>query len=181
MRKIIAGEFISLDGVVEAPNEWHFPYFNDEMGASVGEQMSSSDALLLGRQTYEEFAAVWPTRPSDEPGADFMNNTPKFVVSTTLKSADWQNSTLLSGDFVEEITRLKQQPGANIGVTGSPTLVRSLLRERLLDELNLLLHPIVVGRGKKLFDGETGQIPLKLVSSKTFTTGVLELRYVPAE
>lgn len=181
MRKIIAGEFISLDGVVEAPNEWHFPYFNDEMGQAVGSDMSGSDALLLGRVTYEEFAAAWPNRPSDEPGADFMNNTPKYVLSTTLKSVEWKNSTLLTGDPVEAVTNLKQQPGGNIGISGSPTLVRWLLRERLLDELHLLLHPIVVGKGKRLFEGDTGQIPLKLAESKTFTTGVLSLNYVPAE
>jgi dihydrofolate reductase len=181
MRKIIAGEFISLDGVVEAPNEWHFPYFNDEMGESVGSEMNRADAMLLGRRTYEEFAAVWPSRPSDEPGADFMNDTAKFVVSTTLKSVEWQNSTLLTGDFVEEITRLKQQPGKDINVVGSPTLVRSLLREGLLDELHLLVHPIVVGKGKRLFEGQIGQVPLKLVESQTFSTGVLALNYAPAE
>src|SRR6266508_567171 len=129
MRKIVAGEFISLDGVVEAPNHWHFPYFNDEMGEAVGSDMTSAGALLLGRRTYEEFAAAWPSRPSDEPGADFMNNTPKFVVSTTLDKVEWQNSTLITGNFVEEITRLKEQPGKNIAISGSPTLVRWLLRD----------------------------------------------------
>jgi dihydrofolate reductase len=181
MRKIVAGEFISLDGVVEAPNQWHFPYFNDEMGEAVGSDMTSAGALLLGRRTYEEFAAAWPSRPSDEPGADFMNNTPKFVVSTTLDKVEWQNSTLITGNFVEEITRLKEQPGKNIAISGSPTLVRWLLREGLLDELHLLVHPIVVGHGKRLFEGETGQVPLKLVDSKTFSTGVLSLNYAPAD
>jgi len=181
MRKIVAGEFISLDGVVEAPNQWHFPYFNDEMGEAVGSDMTSAGALLLGRRTYEEFAAAWPSRPSDEPGADFMNNTPKFVGSTTLDKVEWQNSTLITGNFVEEITRLKEQPGKNIAISGSPTLVRWLLREGLLDELHLLVHPIVVGHGKRLFEGETGQVPLKLVDSKTFSTGVLSLNYAPAD
>jgi dihydrofolate reductase len=181
MRKIVAGEFISLDGVVEAPNQWHFPYFNDEMGEAVGSDMTSAGALLLGRRTYEEFAAAWPSRPSDEPGADFMNNTPKFVVSTTLDKVEWQNSTLITGNFVEEITRLKEQPGKNIAISGSPTLVRWLLREGLLDELHLLVHPIVVGHGKRLFEGEAGQVPLKLVDSKTFSTGVLSLNYAPAD
>jgi dihydrofolate reductase len=181
MRKIVAGEFISLDGVVEAPNEWHFPYFNDEMGEAVGSDMTGADAMLLGRRTYEEFASVWPSRPSDEPGADFMNDTPKFVVSTTLKTVEWQNSTLINGDFVEEISRLKQMPGKNLNVVGSPTLVRSLLREGLLDELHLLMHPIVVGRGKRLFDNGIGQVPLELVESKIFSTGVLSLNYAPAD
>ena len=181
MRKIVAGEFISLDGVVESPDQWHFSYFNDEMGEAVGSDMTSADALLLGRRTYQEFAAAWPSQPDDEPGAEFMNNTPKFVVSTTLDSvADWKNSNLIKGNFVEEITKLKQQPGRNIGISGSPTLVRSLLRDGLLDELHLLVHPIVVGTGKRLFDDGIGKVPLKLVESKTFTTGVLSLRYAPA-
>ncbi|MEZ4571772.1 MAG: dihydrofolate reductase family protein [Thermomicrobiales bacterium] len=126
MRKIVAGLFISLDGVIEAPHEWHFPYFNDEMGETVGAQMSASDAMLLGRVTYQEFASFWPDKTEDEyGGAAHMNGTPKFVVSTTLDSVDeWQNSTLVKGDFVEEITKLKEQDGKNIGVTGSATLVR---------------------------------------------------------
>lgn len=181
MRKIVAGEFLSLDGVMEAPNEWHFPYFNDEMGEAVGSQMAESDTMLLGRRTYEGFAAAWPNMPSDEPGADYMNNTPKLVVSTTLTTVEWQNSTLLSGNLVEEITKLKQQPGKNIGVSGSATLVRWLLRENLLDELRLLVHPIVVGRGKRLFEGMDDRLPLKLLDSKTFSTGVLFLTYGPAE
>jgi dihydrofolate reductase len=179
MRKIVAGLFISLDGVVEAPHTWHFPYFDDDMGADVGASMAAADTMLLGRRTYEEFASYWPNQSSDVPPADYMNNTPKVVVSTTLKSLEWQNSTLISGNVVEEITRLKQGPGKNIGVTGSGTLVRSLLRDRLLDELHLLVHPIVVGSGKRLFEEGMGQVPLKLVESKTYGTGVLSLTYVP--
>src|ERR1700754_833040 len=127
MRKIVAGLFISLDGVYESPFEWHFPYFNDEMGEDVGGQMAGNDTMLLGRQTYEEFASYWPHQSNDVPPADFMKNTPKVVVSTTLKTAEWQNSTIVSGNVAEELTKLKQQPGKNIGITGSGTLVRSLL------------------------------------------------------
>jgi dihydrofolate reductase len=182
MRKIVAGLFISLDGVFESPDKWHFPYFNDEMGEAVGSQMAESDTMLLGRVTYQEFASYWPNQPSDVEPADLMNNTPKVVVSNTLTSVDeWQNSMLLKGDFVEEITKLKQQPGKDIGVTGSGTLVRSLLRDHLLDELNLLVHPIVVGSGKRLFPDGSEQTPLKLVESKTFSTGVIYLTYQPAE
>ena len=183
VRKIVAGLFISLDGVYEAPDKWHFPYFNDEMGEAVGSQMAASDAMLLGRVTYEEFAGFWPNQSSDEVDiADFMNNTPKFVVSNTLDNVDaWQNSTLIKGNVAEELTRLKQQPGKDIGITGSGTLVRSLLRDGLLDELRLLVHPIVVGRGKRLFDGEGDQVPLKLVESKTFSTGVVYVTYRRAE
>jgi dihydrofolate reductase len=182
MRKIVAGLFISLDGVVEAPNTWHFPYFNDEMGAAIGASIEESDAMLLGRVTYQEFADFWPNQSADDPFTGIMNNTPKYVVSTTLNQVDWQNSTLINGNIVEEITKLKNQPGKNINITGSGTLVRSLLRDGLLDELILFQHPIVIGSGKRLF-AEEGypQTPLKLVNSSTFSTGVLNLTYLPAD
>jgi dihydrofolate reductase len=180
MRKIIAGLFISLDGVVEAPETWHFPYFNDEMGEAVTAQAEASDTMLLGRKTYEEFASYWPNQSSDEPFADVMNGTPKLVASTTLKDLEWQNSTLIEGDVVEALKRIKEQPGKAISITGSPTLVRSLLRAGVLDELRLLVHPIVVGHGKRLFEAEDQPIPLRLVEAKTFSTGVLAMTYAPA-
>ena len=180
MRKIVAGLFISLDGVFESPEQWHFPYFNDEMGEAVGAQMAESDCMLLGRVTYDEFASYWPNQTSDgEAGeiADFMNDTPKYVVSRTLKAADWKNTTLIDGNnAVEELTSLKQQPGKDISITGSGTLVRTLLRDGLLDELRLLIHPIVVGHGKRLFD-EGEHVSLTLADSKAFSTGVLSLTY----
>jgi dihydrofolate reductase len=179
VRKIVAGLFISLDGVVEAPEAWHFPYFNDEMGAAVGGSMAASDTMLLGRVTYEGFAAYWPQQ-GDDPMAVQMNTTPKLVASTTLKSVEWQNSTLIEGNVAEELTKLKAQPGKNIGITGSITLVRSLLRAGVLDELLLLVHPIVIGKGQKLFDDMDEQIPLKLIDSQTFSTGVLSLTYTRA-
>ena len=181
MRNVIAGLFISLDGVVEAPETWHFPYFNEEMMEAVRSQMAASDAMLLGRLTYQQFAAYWPgVRAEDEPMAAHMNNTPKYVVSTTLDTVEWANSTLITGNVADAITRLKQQPGKNISIVGSPTLVHSLLQDDLLDELGLLVHPVVVGRGKRLFK-EGGTLKrLSLVSSKTFSTGVLSLTYRPA-
>lgn len=181
MRKITAGEFVSLDGVMEAPHEWHFPYWSDEMGEAIAAQMAESDAMLLGRVTYEEFAAFWPGQSAAEnPAAAHMNGTPKYVVSTTLENVDaWQNSTLISGDILDGIAELKAQPGKNIGVTGSATLVQSLLDAGLLDELRLMVHPIVVGHGKRLFRQEARQSGLKLVDSKTFSTGVLLLTYQP--
>ena len=178
MRKIVANFFISLDGVVERPDQWHFPYFNEEMGEVVGAGMAASDTMLLGRKTYQEFAGYWPSQ--SEPPADHMNGVQKVVVSTTLERAEWQNSTLIRGNLAEELTRLKNQPGKEIGTVGSAKLVRSLIREGLLDELRLLLHPIVVGKGQRLFEEGIGQVPLKLVASKTFSTGVLYLTYVPA-
>ena len=141
--------------------------------------MAESDTMLLGRRTYQEFASYWPDQGSEVQFAYYMNNTPKLVVSTTLDTVGWQNSTLLKGNVAEELTRLKQQPGENISSTGSTTLVRSLLRDGVLDELRLLVHPIVVGRGERLFaDGEP-QRPLELVDSKTFSTGVVYLTYRP--
>ena len=181
MRKIVAGLFLSLDGVYEAPDQWHFPYWSDEMGEAVSEQMAAADAMLLGRVTYQEFAAFWPQQPSDGDIADHMNNTPKFVVSQTLDTVDWSNSTLISGDVAAELTRLKGLPGKNISITGSGVLVGSLLRDGLLDELRLLVHPIVVGGGKKrLFSNAVEEKGLELAEAKTFSTGVLYLTYQPA-
>jgi dihydrofolate reductase len=183
MRKIVAGTFVSLDGVMEAPDKWHFPYFDDKMGEAVGSQMAEADAMLLGRVTYQEFASYWPQQTNETPGAEFMNPVQKYVVSTTLQNVDeWQNSTLIDGNnFVAEIQRLKESPGKQINVTGSAKLVQSLLRENLLDELRLLVHPIVVGGGKRLLAGGTGPVPLKLLDSQIFDTGVLYLTYQPAD
>jgi dihydrofolate reductase len=186
IRKVIASELVSLDGVVESPEKWHFPYFNDEMGEAIGAAMAASDAMLLGRVTYEEFAAFWPSQEEasdeDQEIADYMNNTPKFVVSKTLEEPlERNNSTLIKGDVAGEITKLKQQPGKDISITGSPTLVRSLLADDLLDELRLMVHPIVVGSGKRLFEDGSDQKVLQLVDSKTFSTGVLYLTYQPAQ
>jgi dihydrofolate reductase len=182
MRNLIASFFISLDGVVEAPDKWHFPYFNDEMGAAVGEAIAASDSLLLGRRGYQEFASYRPHQdPASSPFVSIMNDTPKFVASTTLDNVDdWQNSTLLEGDLAEAVNELKARPGKNIGMSGSATLVRSLLGQGLLDELRLLVHPIVVGQGAKLFPDGASPVNLELVDSRTFSTGVLDLTYRPA-
>jgi dihydrofolate reductase len=183
MRKVVASEFVSLDGVVESPDKWHFPYFNDEMGDAIGAAMAASDAMLMGRVLYEEWAAFWPKQDPDEnPVAAQMNGVRKYVVSTTLEEhLEWQNSTLIGDNVAEEISRLKEQPGKDISISGSPTLVRSLLADGLLDELRLMLHPIVVGSGKRLFENGGDQKALQLVDSKTFSTGVLYLTYQPAQ
>ena len=170
--------FISLDGVIESPETWHFPYFDDQMGAVVGELMSGNDATLLGRQTYDEFASYWPNADPADPMTGIMNGSRKYVVSNTLTAAAWENTTLITGDVAAELTKLKAD--TRLGTTGSATLVRLLLAQGLVDELHLLVHPIVVGHGKKLFaDGAT--VPLKLVSSTTFDTGVLHLVYANAD
>jgi dihydrofolate reductase len=180
MRRVVASQFLSLDGVMEAPEKWHLPYFNEEMGAVIGEAISSTDAFLLGRRTYEEWAAFWPSQSGDEPMAAAINGLPKYVASKTLDEVTWQNSTLLGDDVAAAVSELKQQPGKDISISGSATLVRSLLREGLIDELRLMIHPVVLGSGGRLFENGTGQTPLELVASKTFSTGVLDLTYRPA-
>jgi dihydrofolate reductase len=181
MRKIVAGLLISLDGVVESPGEWGFSrYFNDEMKEGIAAGIAQADAVLLGRRTYLEFAKVWPNQGSDVLMADFLNNSPKYVVSTTLSRLEWANSSLVTGDLAEHLGKLKQRSGKNILIPGSPRLVRSLLRDGLLDELSLNICPLVVGSGMRLFDEVTAQIRLKLVDSRTLSTGVVGITYQPA-
>jgi len=181
MRDIVAVEFVSVDGVVEAPEKWTTPYFDDDVGQAMQAGMDASDAMLLGRRTYEDFEAYWPDKTAeDDPYADYINATQKFVVSRTLTSVQWRNSTLITGDVVEELTRLKQQPGKTITIVGSPTLMRSVLRDGLLDRLDVLVFPIAVGSGKRLFEEGIGELPLDLVDSRTFKTGVVSLAYAPA-
>jgi dihydrofolate reductase len=179
MRKVVASELVSLDGVMEKPEQWAFSYSNDEMAKANASGMANSDAMLLGRVTYEEFAAFWPFQDrTEQPYTDHLNNTPKYVVSRTLdEPLEWQNSLLVKGDVAEEVSRLKEQPGKDIGIVGSGALVRWLLRENLLDELSLMVHPIVLGRGERLFEEGGDQKALELVDSKTFSTGVVHLTY----
>src|SRR2546426_7461780 len=144
MRKIVAGLFVSLDGVTEAPQDWNFQYFNDEMGEAIGATIATKDTLLLGRHTFEEFAAYWPGKTAeDDPFAEFINNTPKVVVSTTLGEVGWQPTTVVRD--LDAVRALKEQPGGDIGMTGSVTLTRSLLKEGLIDELGLMIHPLSLG------------------------------------
>ncbi len=180
MRKIVAGLFMSLDGVVEAPENWGFQFFDDEMGEGIAAGVADADAVLIGRRTYLAFAEMWPSQGNDNPMASFLNNSPKYVVSSTLHDLPWANSTLLTGDLGAELARLKAQPGRNIQLPGSPRLVRSLLRDGLLDELSLSICPVVVGSGMRLFEEITEQIPLTVVESKTLKTGVLGVTYHPA-
>ena len=176
MRKVVAVELVSLDGVMESPEEWAFPYSNDEMEEANASGMAASDALLMGRVTYEQMAAYWPNQPGGVPMVDYINSVPKYVVSKTLEERlEWNNSTLIEGDVAEEIVRLKQQPGENITILGSGALVLSLLRGDLIDELRLMVHPLILGGGKRLF--EDRRQALELVDSKTFGTAVVYLAY----
>ena len=185
MRKITAGLFISLDGVVEEPGEWHFPYFNEEMGAAVEASLGAADTVLFGRKTYDSFAGAWPEREAaDEEDAGLakaLGDARKIVVSNQKLEFTWRNSEQLEGDLVEAVTALKNEPGASIAISGSVSVVRQLLGAGLLDELHLLVHPIAVRKGMRLFDQNETPIPLRLISSETFKTGVLNLVYGPAD
>ncbi len=185
MRKITAGLFISLDGVVEAPDQWHFPYFNEEMGAAVDATFGAADTMLFGRKTYDSFAGAWPEREAaggeDAGFAKALGDVRKIVVSNQKLEFTWRNSEQLEGELVEAVTALKNEPGANIALSGSVSVVRQLLAAGLLDELHLLVHPIAVRKGMRLFDERETPIPLRLISSETFKTGVLNLVYAPVE
>jgi dihydrofolate reductase len=179
--KIIGNLFMAIDGVVESPDKWSLSYWSDDIGNVVMGGMQNADALLLGRVTYEGFAQAWPDRTDEnDPGAGFMNNVKKYVVSRTLTKVDWNNSTLLEGDVADSVRELKESGNGEIAMSGSSTLVRSLLQLKLLDELNLLVYPVIVGRGKRLAEGDGEHLPLELVKSTAFDNGVIHQLYRPA-
>lgn len=176
MRRIVVTEFVSLDGVMEDP-AWTFPYWNDEIANFKGEETSASDALLLGRVTYQGFAAAWPE--SKDEGADYFNSVRKYVVSKSLEEPlEWNNSTLIKDNIVKEITKLKHQDGKDITVHGSAMLVRTLMQRALVDRYRLLVYPVVLGGGKRLFE-EGIPAALKLLRSQSFSSGVVALVYEP--
>ena len=192
MRKIVVSEFVSLDGVMQAPGGaeedtdggfayggWTGPYWHDDIGANLLQEINQSDTLLLGRRTWQGHAEAFEPAPADDPFAGLLNNMRKYVVSTTLKSADaWRNSTIISENVVEEVRKLKEQPGKDIYVDGSSVLVHTLAQADLVDEYHLLVFPIVLGSGKKVFpDGFYAG--LKFIESKAFPSGVMLLRYQP--
>jgi dihydrofolate reductase len=192
MRNLVVTVFLSLDGVYQAPGDpnedteggftlggWQRPYFDDELGAAAAEGMARTDAHLFGRKTYEKMAAFWPNAPEDDPFARHLNNVRKYVASKTLTSADWQNTTVLDGDVADEVRRIKELPGGDISVLGSGNLVRTLMKHDLVDVYSLAVYPIVLGSGKRLFDG-ADLTKLELVDSKPTTTGGMLLTYRPA-
>jgi dihydrofolate reductase len=182
MRQVVSGLFISLDGVVESPEKWQFSW-DEEMAASLAKTLDNSDALLLGRVTYEMWAGYWPsyTGEGDAGFADWINNSPKHVVSNTLDNVDaWQNSHLIKGDLAAAVKRLKEGEGKNISVAGSPGLVASLLEQDLLDGLELMINPVVAGGGrKKLFPADAALRKLELVSAEPTSSGVIIASYRP--
>ena len=193
MRKLIVAEFITLDGVIQAPGGadedteggfihggWTHPYWHDDIGAHFFQAMTESDTLLLGRKTWQGHGAAFDPMPEGDPFGDVMKAKKKYVVSTTLKSAElWRNSTIISGNVVEEVRKLKEQPGQNIVLDGSSVLVHTLIENDLVDEYMLHVYPLVLGGGKKLFpDGK--RVNLKLISSQALPTGVVFQQYEPA-
>ena len=180
MRKVTAGLFSSIDGVVEAPDKWQ-PAFDDEMGAALSRMLEDQDAVLLGRKTFEEWAGYWPTS-TDEPFASWINSTPKYVASTTLDSVDqWANSTLMKGSVADFVADLKRQKGGTIGTAGSPTLVRSLIEHGLVDELTLMISPVVAGSGRaRLFSDGAALRAFELVEAQPTSSGALIVTYRPS-
>jgi dihydrofolate reductase len=181
MRKVVVSEFVTLDGVIEDPS-WTFQFSSAEQERFKFDELAAGDALLLGRVTYEGFAAAWP-HMTEEAGefADMMNGYPKYVVSTTLEEPlEWNNSTLIKGNVAEEISSLKQEPGKEILVFGSGDLVSTLMRHDLVDEYRLMVFPVVVGSGKRLFEDGSNTKVLRLVGTETFGSGVVVLSYQPA-
>ena len=185
MRKIVVSEFLTLDGVMQAPGGkdedteggfeyggWQMPYGDAIGGAAVTEVFDAAGTLLLGRKTYDIFAAYWPTAPTSEPLALVINSMTKYVVSTTKRAPGWQNAYLISDNAVEEIKKMKQMEGKNILVIGSGDLAQTLMSNDLVDEYHLMIHPLILGRGKKLFR-DNPKKELTLVKSVTTTTGVL--------
>jgi dihydrofolate reductase len=195
MSKVVVTNSLTLDGVMQAPGRpdedrrggfehggWALPYADAVMGEEMGKGMAQAGPLLFGRRTYEDFYAVWPNRPDPNPFTEVLNNAQKYVASTTLEEPlPWVNSTLLKGDAAETVARLKEQPGKDIVILGSGELVQSLMRRNLVDEYVLLIHPLVLGSGRRLFTDGGSFAALRLVGTRTTTTGVVIATYRAAE
>ena len=180
VRRVIVSTYVTLDGVMEAPEKWSLQFFNEEAAEYARDQLFASDALLLGRETYEGFAAAWPSMTDEEGFADRMNALPKFVVSTTLEEPlEWNNSTLIKKNVAEEVSNLKQQSGQDILIYGSADLMQTLMQHDLIDEYRIWIEPVVVGSGKRLFKDGSDTTVLRLVDTKTISTGVVILTYQP--
>jgi dihydrofolate reductase len=175
--RLVATEYVSLDGVFEEPGQWSFPFFNQEAADFKWAELQASDALLLGRKTYAGFAAAWPSMTDEAGFADKMNSMPKYVVSSSLASADWTGSTLIKGDVIEAVRALKDEPGGDLLLAGSGQLLHALQQENLVDVYRLMLHPIVLGTGARLF---ADPVKLTLTRTATFETGIVILEYGPA-
>jgi dihydrofolate reductase len=193
MRKLIASAFVSLDGVTQAPGGpeedptggfayggWMFNYGDEGMDISAGGFDGKDRDVVLGRRTYEIFEAYWPYQPAEDPIAKTLNAARKYVASRTLKALQWRNSVLLGEDIVQAIVALKAQPGHDLQIIGSSNLIQSLQAASLIEEYNVWTYPLVLGRGKRLFEATAKPSALRLVGTKVSTTGVVMSRYVPA-
>jgi len=189
MSKVVISTFLTIDGVMEDPGGsegfqhggWQLPFFDQDLAVGVRDELFAADALLLGRMTYQHFAAAWPSMTDDDGFAGRMNSLPKFVASTTLQEPLAWNATLLKGDVAEAVAGLKREPGRNLLVQGSGELAQTLMRHRLFDEYWLWVHPVVVGGGKRLFGNGGPTTPLRLVGTRATGTGVVALIYQPAQ
>jgi dihydrofolate reductase len=177
--KIVATEYVTLDGMMQEPGNWSFPFWSDEAAKFKFDELFASDALLLGRVTYEGFAAAWPSMADEAGFADRMNGMPKYVVSSTLQELAWNNSHLIKGNIVEAVTALKQESGQDILLCGSADLMNLLMQHDLIDEYRLMVHPIIIGGGKRLFQEGGAPKTLRLIETKAFGSGIVVLRYEP--
>ena len=191
MRRIVVNNNVTLDGVMQAPGRpdedrrggfehggWANPYFDSVMAEAAGEGMAKGTAMLFGRRTYEDFASVWPKMPADNPFTKVLNESQKFVASRTLKEPlEWKNSTLLEGDAVDAVTALKKGDGPDLVILGSGELIQALMKDDLIDEFRLLIHPLVLGSGRRLFTDGGQLAKFKLADTKTTTTGVVIATY----
>ena len=178
--RLVATEYLSFDGVFEEPGHWSGPWFNDEAGQFKFGELREADAQLLGRKTYQGFAAAWPTMEGTGEFGEKMNTMPKYVVTSTLQQLDWSGSQIVKGDVVEEVKKLKQKPGRDLLLAGSGQLFNALMKENLIDLYRFMVHPVVLGKGRKLFTGDNDQRALELKESRTLGTGVVILEYAPA-
>ena len=178
--RLVATEYLSLDGVFEEPGHWSGPWFKEDAGQFKWDELQASDAQLLGRKTYEGFAAAWPTMEGTGEFGVRMNTMPKYVVSSTLDKVEWPGSKLIKGDVMGEIRKLKKAPGKDLLLAGSGQLFNALMQENLIDVYRFMVHPVVLGEGRRLFAGEGSRRPLTLTDTKKLSTGILILEYGPA-
>jgi dihydrofolate reductase len=195
MARLVVQNNLTLDGVMQAPGGadedtrdgfayggWAQPYFDPVMAEAAGESMARGGAMLFGRRTYEQFASFWPNQPADDPFAKVLNETPKYVASTTLQEPlPWANSILLKGDVADAVAKLKKNLDKDLVILGSGELIRSLIPHHLIDEYTLQIHPLVLGTGRRLFTDDGAYSAMQLLKSKVTTTGVLLATYLPTE
>jgi len=180
MRKVIVSEYVTLDGIMDEPGNWSFPFWNEEASTFKFDELRASDGLLLGRVTYQGFAKAWPTMKDTGEYGERMNSLPKYVVSTTLSEVTW-NASLIKDHIAEAVSRLKQENGQDLLVFGSGQLVHTLMQYDLIDEYRLMVHPVLLGSGKRLFRDGSEKKVLRLVDTRTFSSGIIVLSYQPVK